>query len=208
MKWKDLETLIPATRVRVGTEELHVDQVTIFDSDVWSIQVAQPGKYWDKTTPPGGDFVVRVASRRARWNKRPFTHDELFEDVEEKTLFRPLWARRILMPALATVVVCGAAPEAFDRIERDDAPGLETAALLTASQCLALAESRRFAYMEKSGGGRYLPGEFALGIADTRWTAADAAAPQKVGIDGVRSLLRSHGGKLGDFRKLALCDEI
>lgn len=195
--------MIPATRTRASSEELHVDHITIFESRQWAIRVAQPGKYWEKTTPAGGDFVVRVTSRRAAWTNKPFTHDELFEDVEEKTGFRPLWARRILMPALATVVVCGAAPEAFGRIERDEAPGLETAALLTASQCLALAESRRFSYMEGKGGGRYLPGEFALGIADGRWSAADAAAPQKTGIEGLRTLLRTHGGKMGGFRDLA-----
>jgi hypothetical protein len=53
-------------------------------------------------------------------------------------------------------------------------PGLEPLVLLTAHQCVALAEDRRYRDQTALGGGKYLLVRVVLGIIFGKWTSDEA----------------------------------
>lgn len=155
------------------------------------ITLAMPGRHSEDTTPKGGDFVVMVDDEELNWTKHQFTHTDIFNDIEAKLMFHPNGLTEFINAYFA-VVVNGVDPNDY-KYKRDDYPGLHRQTFLYATQALAVAEHRRYAVHEPKGGGRYLPLRFVLGIADGKWTAAEAAEKQRFGRSSVERLERTKG---------------
>lgn len=182
MDFDTLHTLIPHA---LG-EKLHVLEMHPYNG----VTLAMPGRHQKDTPVPGGDFVVMVDETTLGWVKHQFTHDDIFKDIEKKTQADPAKAQE-LMVAYAKVVM-GADPEDF-RIPRFDRRSLSPTTFLFATQCLAVAEHRRYGRHEARGGGRFLPARFASGIVEGKWTAADAKVVQRRGRPGLEQLEKEKG---------------
>lgn len=188
MNFDTLNELIPHT---LG-KKLH----TVTMSPYNAVTLAMPGRHQLDTAPPGGDYVVMVDDSNVGWIRHQFTHDDLFADMELKynTYTNPGFAQS-LMTAYARVVL-GADPEEY--VTKHDFKtlnkvGLHPLTFLYATQCLAVAEHRRYGQHEKKGGGRFLPARFASGIVEGLWTAADCKAVQRKGRIGLDLLIATHG---------------
>lgn len=194
MHWSELATHIPWRTPEDAP--LHSVVVTIHESEAGTVAVSLPGKYWDRTQPQGGDFVVQVSTqvdtpRSPRW----ITHADLLWDFQAKRDSDPRAAATAILPLLAAVVQEGADPEVLaSRAMHLDPPGLPLVISLVASQCIAMCEYRRFGSAEWAGGGRFLPARFATGILVGRWLAEAAVDHEKAGLTGLRDLRRVSGG--------------
>lgn len=182
MDFKAVHALIP-----YETEgEKHSNTLNVYKN----VRVKYPGTHAMDTTPVGGDFVVEVFCHLASWNWKQFTHTDIFNDIQLKTDFAPDWMREWFAPRLAQVVDGTSIPMVFP-VKR--MPGVEVSTLLEASQCLAIAEHRRYHKYEAGGGGRYLPLRFTMGIIYGHWNASDASRVQRRGIHGYRQLTKEFG---------------
>lgn len=182
MDFDTLNRLIPHT---LG-EKLH----TVTMSPYNAITLAMPGRHQGDTEIPGGDFVVMVDDTNLGWVKHQFTHDDLFADLELKTAFDPSLTAE-LMEDYAKVVL-GADPDEM-AWKKATMGGVHPQTFLYATQCLAVAEHRRYGKHEARGGGRYLPARFSSGIVEKLWTAKDCKAVQRRGRPGLEQLMRTHG---------------
>lgn len=156
-----------------------------------AVSLAMPGRHAKDTDPIGGDFVVMVDDADLEWIRHKFTHSDIFADVQRKHDECPE-ALGSLMDAYYEVVL-GADPEKFLASNPEKYVGLHPHTFLFAVQALAVAEHRRYARFEKSGGGKFLPLRFSAGIAEGLWTATDAASVQRKGRPGCEMLERLHG---------------
>lgn len=193
MRWHELDAHIPADTTG---GPLHAERTPLEGGAGWQVEVAQPGRHARDTDPPGSDFVVRVTSDACGWAvPRPFTHADIFSDLQDKCAADSRFMQATFARALAETVGEGADPaRALMRHLRSlpELPGLETAALLECCQALALAEHRRYGDYEPSG-GRCLPARYAFGIIFGLWDAAAATRVQRRGISGLRRLRAEHG---------------
>lgn len=188
MIFTELDKLIPHT---LG-EVLH----TVSMNPYPNIHLAMPGRHQKDTPTPGGDFVVRATDAKVKWTEHPFTHVDIFNDVEKKHKAQPELTKNF-MHAYAQVVL-GRDPEDFK--EDSDIQtlaatntGVNPMTFLYAGQCLAVAEHRRYARFESKGGGRFLPLRFAMGISEGLWTAKDCKDQQRRGRPGLDHLTAQHG---------------
>lgn len=195
MKFQELNELIPWVTGQVN----HVVTMTPYNA----VTLAMPGRHqYDTPERDGGDFVVMVSDDQLGWINHQFTHDDLFADIERKTVSH-MRMGYALMDAYAKVVVKGVDPDSFDFKRNVKWQGtLHPQTFLYAVQCLAVAEHRRYGQHERRGGGRYLPARFASGIVEGLWTAADAKAVQRRGRLGLDQLI-SEKGKPTPLRTLA-----
>ncbi len=157
------------------------------------ITLAMPGRHWDQTTPTGGDFVVMVTDTDMAWTEHQFKHDDIFDDLQERKRVAPELCELLMEEYF--LVVTGADPDVFsDEWTTELMPHLlHPLSFLHATQCLAVAEHRRYARFESKGGGRYLPLRFAAGIVAGEWDAETAKQIQKRGRPGVESLEAKYG---------------
>lgn len=189
MKFDELNQMIPYA---MGGQ-VHVLQMQPYKS----ITLAMPGRHQSDTFPMGGDFVVMVDDGSLGWDKHPFTHVDIFKDVEIKYNQDPDLAKR-LVDAYGQVIH-GRNPDDFvhtfdsDEILAMIGKSMVPYTFLRATQALAVAEHRRYAKHESRGGGRFLPFRFALGISEGLWTAKDCARQQKRGRPGLDSLINEKG---------------
>ena len=153
------------------------------------ITLAMPGRHAEDTTPKGGDFVVMVTDPGIKWRKHQFKHDDIFNDVEVKTLDQPD-TTQVFMQNYLEVIAVGTDPVGLLALPL---PGLNTNLFLQAVQCLAVAEHRRYHQHEPKFGGRFLPFRFAAGIAEGLWTADDAIEKQRYGRPAVERLEKAKG---------------
>lgn len=168
---------------------LHVLEMQPYDA----ITLAMPGRHQKDTAVPGADFVVLVDDDTKKWEKHPFTHTDIFTDIQNKVAERPQDAA-FLLARYMDIVHNGDDPEKIsfgDDVVYQNSIHPQT--LLYALQCLAVAEHRRYSQHERRGGGRYLPLRFAAGIVEGNWTATDAADKQKRGRIGVEWLEKDYG---------------
>lgn len=154
------------------------------------VTLRMPGRHGVDSN--GGDFVICVDSERLDWTQHQFTHTDIFMDLEQKTNAESDSAN-CLMGMYYELIVNGLDPEPMIVPGGERLPGLHYRTFLYATQCLAVAEHRRYEQHEAKWGGRYLPLRFSLGIAEGLWTAAHAAEKQKYGRPGVQQLERTHG---------------
>lgn len=181
MKFEDLHKTIPY--VKGGKEKV------LTYSPYPNITLAMPGRHALDTDPIGGDFVVMVTDKIFNIECHQFTHTDIFKDVEHRRTFH-YGDTPALMEEYLTIIHKNTEPSTGGNV------GIGCMAndtFLTATQCLAVAEHRRYAKYEKQFGGRYLPFRFSAGIAEGLWTAADAAGMQRKGRPGVEILERLHG---------------
>lgn len=177
-----LNELIPHT---LG-KKLHVLSMSPYNA----VTLAMPGRHQTDTAVPGGDFVVMVDDSNVGWVKHQFTHDDLFNDIEQKKA-ESVEDTNTLMAAYAKVIL-GADPDSFTDLPHFLA-SIHSKTFLNAVQCLAVAEHRRYGQHEARGGGRYLPARFSSGIVEGLWTAADCKAVQRRGRMGLDNLISVHG---------------
>jgi hypothetical protein len=159
------------------------------------ITLAMPGRHSEDTTPKGGDFVVMVDDEDLNWTRHQFTHTDIFNDIEAKYRHDANICMNF-MEAYYDVVVNGSEVNNYKykrAVDGITVPGLHRQTFLYAAQALAVAEHRRYHMHEPSGGGRYLPLRFALGIAEGIWTAGQAAEKQRFGRSSVERLERNLG---------------
>jgi hypothetical protein len=157
-----------------------------------NVTLAMPGRHQKDTPIPGGDFVVRATDSYKKWKSHPFTHVDIFDDVESKHIDAPD-ATQEFMFAYAQVVL-GRDPDDFKN-EGFVAHliGVHSMTFLHAAQCLAVAEHRRYSKHEAKGGGRFLPLRFAMGISEGLWTAKDCKDQQRRGRPGLDHLIAQNG---------------
>jgi hypothetical protein len=180
----ELDKKIPHT---IG-EELHAVTMKPYPN----ITLAMPGRHQKDTPVPGGDFVVRATDGVKHWREHPFTHVDIFDDVEAKHKDFAA-ATKDFMFAYAQVVL-GRDPDDFRT--HDFVPaltGIHPMTFLHAAQCLAVAEHRRYSKHEARGGGRFLPLRFAMGISEGLWTAKDCKDQQRRGRPGLDHLIAQTG---------------
>lgn len=182
MDFDTLNELIPHT---VG-KKLHVLSMSPYNA----VTLAMPGRHQTDTAIPGGDFVVMVDDTNIGWVRHQFTHDDLFNDIEQKMHESKPDAER-LMGAYAKVIL-GASPETITGLPHFLA-SVHSKTFLSAVQCLAVAEHRRYGQHEARGGGRFLPARFSSGIVEGLWTAKDCKAVQRRGRIGLENLIAVHG---------------
>ena len=185
MKFEDLNAAVPfATGGKM--KSLYMDVYK-------SVRLTMPGRHGQETQPVGGDFCVEVSDWNSNWNNKQFTHTDIFKDVQAK-FNADSTKLRLLVDMYESVVADGNDPEAFTTQTKVlSLPGVDPMTFLYATQCLALAEHRRYARYERQLGGRYLPLRFVFGIANGYWTDVDAALKQKMGRPGVEWLERTSG---------------
>lgn len=185
MLFDELHHLIPHT---LG-EKLHVVTMKPYPN----ITLAMPGRHQKDTPIPGGDFVVRATDPNKNWKSHPFTHVDIFDDVEEKHESAPELTKEF-MHAYAQVVL-GRDPDDFRNSDFNRAlhDGIYPMTFLYAGQALAVAEHRRYSRFEAKGGGRFLPLRFALGISEGLWTAKDCKEQQRRGRPGLDHLIAQNG---------------
>jgi hypothetical protein len=153
-----------------------------------NIMLAMPGRHALDTVPIGGDFVVMVSDPIYPIADHQFTHTDIFKDIELKSKDH---STEQLMRDYLSVVHLNT--DADNHQGWEHMPGMVNITFLYATQCLAVAEHRRYAKYEAKFGGRYLPFRFAAGIAEGLWTAADAANLQRKGRPGVEMLEKLNG---------------
>lgn len=176
---------VHATIPYVTEGKLHSNTLEVYKD----VRVKYPGKHAKDTDPVGGDFVVEVSCDAAGWKWKQFTHTDIFKDIQEKTDFNEGWMRTTGIRQIAAVVNGSDIP--FNLPMR--IPGVGWNTLLEASQCLAVAEHRRYHQYESGGGGRFLPLRFAVGIVYGHWDESDASRVQRRGIHGYRELTKEFG---------------
>ena len=189
MRLTELENRIP---YRVVSDTLSIHSVSC--QPYPGIRLDLPGKYWDKTRPLGGDFLVRVTAHEVNWNAHSFRHVELFADIERRRQSdQKTGASRALELLDAYFhVVNGEDPDSFHHLEQ--VPNtLAPLTFLRAVQCLALAEHRRYGLLSSRGGGKWLPWRFTHGIAHGHWTANQVAQVEKNGITGLVNIEGDRG---------------
>ncbi len=158
------------------------------------VTLLMPGRHADESK--GGDFCVCVDDLKMNWKRHQFTHTDIFKDVEKKALANAVVNFGSTMGKFMNsyrLVVEGEDPRHHTHLEYDVLPGVDASTFLYATQCLAVAEHRRYSQHEAKFGGRYLPLRFAAGIAEGLWSAADAALRQKKGRPGVEWLEKDYG---------------
>jgi hypothetical protein len=154
------------------------------------IVLAMPGRHAKDTTPKGGDFVVMVSDPVFDLTvDHQFTHDDIFRDVE---LRAKNGDKHLSLLGCYFDIVQGADPAEFNQVVVT--PGvMAPSTFLTAVQCLAVAEHRRYSQYESKYGGRFLPFRFAAGIDEGLWDAEAAIAVQRKGRPGVEWLEKQFG---------------
>jgi len=182
MDFESLNELIPHT---LG-KKLHTVTMAPYNA----VTLAMPGRHQQDTPVPGGDYVVMVDDTNLGWVRHQFTHDDLFNDMELKYNSDVALAQS-LMQDYAKVVL-GQSPTDV-KYTSDGAPGLHPQTFLYATQCLAVAEHRRYGQHEARGGGRFLPARFSSGIVEGLWTAADIKPLQRRGRPGLDMLMKDKG---------------
>lgn len=186
MHWNLLHSRIRYLLVLKGPEV----QTPVYEGDdgtgVW---VSQPGKHWKTHDIPGGDFKVVL---RAARGGRPLTmsYRKVMDDTQEKRE----WAMSVggaairvveddLDAVLRSVLVEGRDPgplgrrlaERIQRLGLAPCSGLPLPIWLTAIQCFALAEERRYGVAQSDrGGGRFLLGRVLRGVLLGKWTSEEA----------------------------------
>lgn len=184
MNFKELNDKIPYV---IGKQEYVVTM-----RPYPGIQLAFPGRHQQDTDPKGGDFVVRVTCKEIGWSNHPFTHQDIFDDLQEKCMSNRTEADKLM--TAYTKVVYGDDPNnhIFDISLWKGT--LDPNMFLKATQCLAIAEHRRYHRFEKGQlGGRFLPARFASGIVEGLWTAHDASAWQRKGRPGLDMMIKMYG---------------
>lgn len=155
-----------------------------------------PGRHENDTEKPGGDFVVEITDDITNWGAKQFTHQDIFDDFQDKTDADADAAKK-LMQFYAAIVLHGADPDDYYKhvgIAVEAWKGtVSVSTLVAALQCLAVAEHRRYARYEAKMGGRFLPARFAAGIVYGQWTSDDAKLVVRKGRPGVEMLERLHG---------------
>jgi len=184
MIFDTLNELIP----HVIGKKLH----TVSMSPYNAVTLAMPGRHQTDTAIPGGDFVVMVDDTNLGWLKHQFTHDDLFNDMELKRTVDKNLAESVMEDYARVVLGQSPADIKYDT-QGATHIGLHPQTFLYATQCLAVAEHRRYGQHEKRGGGRFLPARFSSGIVEGLWTAADCKAVQRRGRIGLDNLLSVHG---------------
>ena len=184
MNFETLNELIP----HVVGKKLHTVTMNPYNA----ITLAMPGRHQTDTAIPGGDFVVMVDDSNMGWVKHQFTHDDLFNDIENK-MYEDANKTRNLMHFYAKTVLGEFDPDNLAWPERTFLASVHPKTFLYAVQCLAVAEHRRYGQHEKRGGGRFLPARFSSGIVEGLWTAADCKAVQRRGRMGLDNLISTHG---------------
>ena len=183
MRFEELNEFIP----HVTGTKLHVAELSLG----LGVKLAMPGKHQNDTPIPGGDAVVMASDSEIGWANHPFTHQDIFDDVETKIQADPARAK-ILMSHYAKILF-GEDPDLFLWSRGDWKNSLHPKTFLYSVQALAVIEHRRYAKFEARMGGRFLPARFASGIVEGRWTAADCKAVQRRGRPGVEWLEAQHG---------------
>lgn len=152
-----------------------------------------PGRHQLDTSPVGGDMVVEITDDTTSWESKQFTHQQIFDDFQDKTDLDKQAAKE-LMHFYARIVLEGADVDELIVFTPDVWEGtINTSILLSALQCLAVAEHRRYARYEAKMGGRFLPARFVAGIVYGQWTADDAKMVVRKGRPGVEMLERLNG---------------
>lgn len=184
MKFDELNKLIPyATGGKVKILSMHPYN---------GITLRLPGRHASETN--GGDFCVCVDDDNMDWTEHQFTHDDLFLDLQKRTIADAGEADFIIR-RYADIVADGDDPEKMS--PGDDVVAIDGCVhpktFLYAIQCLAVAEHRRYARYEDKFGGRYLPFRFAAGIVEGLWDAEAAIGMQRKGRPGVEMLEKFNG---------------
>jgi hypothetical protein len=159
------------------------------------VTLRMPGRHENDTERIGGDFVVEITDDTTSWEAKQFTHQNIFDDFQDKVDL-DLEAAKKLMKFYAAIVLHGADPDDYYKplgtIEAWKGT-LNASTLVAALQCLAVAEHRRYARYEVKMGGRFLPARFAAGIVYGHWTSDDAKLVIRMGRPGVEMLERING---------------
>lgn len=160
------------------------------------VTLRMPGRHSQDTETLGGDFVVEITDDSTSWESKQFTHQNIFDDFQDKTDL-DVEAAKKLMQLYARIVLDGTDPEDYYKyvgVVVDAWQGtLTVSTLMCALQCLAVAEHRRYARYEAKMGGRFLPARFVAGIVYGHWTAEDAKLVVRKGRPGVEMLERLYG---------------
>ena len=151
------------------------------------VKILMPGKHAEETTPKGGDAVVCVSDYGLSWKEHPFTHADIFYDVESKYRASPEQTAELMRHYKGVVL--------GERLQMVDLflPGINPNVFLSAVQVLSVIEHRRYAIHESRFGGRFLPLRFTFGIAEGLWSAQQCARLQKYGRPAVEGLERDFG---------------
>lgn len=151
------------------------------------VKILMPGRHAEDTNPRGGDAAVVVTDLNVGWKDHPFSHNDIFLDIELKH-GADKFATLQLMEQYRAVVE-------GSRLEFSELvlPGINTNVFLCAVQVLSVIEHRRYAEHDKVFGGRFLPLRFSFGVAEGLWTARDCAMMERRGRPGVEWLEKDFG---------------
>jgi hypothetical protein len=156
------------------------------------VTLRMPGRHSQDTETPGGDFVVEITDDSTSWEQKQFTHQDIFEDFQDKTEVDAEVAEELM--GIYANVVLGADPDDFFIPTSPLWDGTVMSwTLIPALQCLAVAEHRRYARYEAKMGGRFLPARFVAGIVYGQWTAEQAKSRVRMGRPGVEWLEKEAG---------------
>lgn len=187
MKFEELNNSIPYV---VGGKK-HILSTSPYDN----VTLRMPGRHENDTEKPGGDFVVEVTDDSTSWESKQFTHQHIFDDFQDKADLDSEKAQG-LMQLYAKVILGEEDPDNYYKYTGVSVEAwvgtLDVLTLISALQCLAVAEHRRYARYEAKMGGRFLPARFAAGIVYGHWTADDAKVVVRKGRPGVEMLERLH----------------
>lgn len=188
MKFDELNNRIPY--VTGGMK--HILSTSPYDGVI----LRMPGRHENDTEMPGGDFVVEITDDTTSWEAKQFTHQNIFDDFQDKVDL-DVHSAKILMQFYAEIVLYGTDPDDYYKylgvVVEAWAGTLSVSTLVAALQCLAVAEHRRYARYEAKMGGRFLPARFAAGIVYGQWQADDAKLVVRKGRPGVEMLERLKG---------------
>lgn len=177
MDFATLDSVVPY----VTEGELHQNFVWLYAKPEFRVGYAQPGKYRWRTIKPGGDMVVVVDDPEAGWSELRFKHSELFLDIELKRDADFETTQELIDDVRAALYTADPELKPWERT----LPGVHPQAIVLACQLLGLAEWRRYAYMEPAG-GRALYVQFLQGIADRKFSAAEAGANMRSGLSFIK----------------------
>lgn len=188
MKFEELNNNIPYV---IGGKK-HILSTSPYDN----VTLRMPGRHENDTEKPGGDFVVEITDGSTSWESKQFTHQHIFEDFQDKADLDPEKAQK-LMQLYAKVVFGTEDPDNYYQyvgVSTEAWVGtLDVLTLISALQCLAVAEHRRYARYEAKMGGRFLPARFVAGIVYGSWTAEQAKSRVRMGRPGVEWLEKEAG---------------
>lgn len=200
MKFQELHNRVPYVTGPVN----HVLMMTPYDG----VTIRMPGRHQLDTSPVGGDMVVEITDDTTSWEAKQFTHQNIFDDFQDKADL-DLEAAKKLMKFYAAIVLHDADPDDYYKhvgiVVEAWRGTLTVSTLVAALQCLAVAEHRRYARYEAKMGGRFLPARFAAGIVYGQWTADSAKLVVRKGRPGVEMLERLHG-KPPSLQELAIIE--